>query len=81
MKFGQLTEYDMRNIFAEKSYTKCAAETITRPLSTKSKLRISLDQQCKALNCLFLLCANLRAIEIEWNQAADYLLLPHIKLF
>ena len=33
MKFGQLIEYNMRNIFVEKSYTKCAGETIPRPLS------------------------------------------------
>ena len=44
MKFGQLIEYNTRNIFVEKSYTKCAGETIPRPLSKKSKLSISLDQ-------------------------------------
>ena len=44
MKFGQLIEYNMKNIFVEKSYTKCAGETIPRPLSKKSKLSISLDQ-------------------------------------
>ena len=44
MKFGQLIEHNMRNIFVEKSYTKCAGETIPRPLSKKSKLSISLDQ-------------------------------------
>ena len=44
MKFGQLIEYNMRNVFVEKSYTKCAAETIPRPLSKKLKLDISLDQ-------------------------------------
>ena len=44
MKFGQLIEYNMRNIFVEKSYAKCAGETIPRPLSKKSKLSISLDQ-------------------------------------
>ena len=44
MKFGQLIEYNMRNILVEKSYTKCAGETIPRPLSKKSKLSISLDQ-------------------------------------
>ena len=33
MKFGQLIEYNMRNISAGKSYTKCAGETIPRPLS------------------------------------------------
>ena len=44
MKFGQLIEHNMRNIFVEKSYTKCAGKSIPRPLSAKSKLRISLDQ-------------------------------------
>ena len=44
MKFGQLIEYNIRDIFVEKSYTKCAGETIPRPLSTKSKLSTSLDQ-------------------------------------
>ena len=28
MKFGQLIEYNMRNIFIEKSYTKCGGETV-----------------------------------------------------
>ena len=65
MKFGQLIEYNMRNIFAEKSYTKCAGETIPRPLSKISKLSISLDQQGKVLNSFFLLYANLRDIEIQ----------------
>ena len=44
MKFGQIVEYNMRSIFVEKSYTKCAVETISRPSSKKSKLSISLDQ-------------------------------------
>ena len=35
MKFGQLIEYNMRNTFVERSYTKCAGETIARPLSKK----------------------------------------------
>ena len=64
MKFGQLIKYNMRNIFVEKSYTKYAGESIPRPLSNKSKLSISPDQYCKVLNSLFLLYANLRAIEI-----------------
>ena len=33
VKFGQLIEYDMRNTFVEKSYTKCCKETIPRPFS------------------------------------------------
>ena len=44
MKFGQLIEYNMRNIFVEKSCTKCGAETIPRPFSKKPKSGISLDQ-------------------------------------
>ena len=44
MKFGQLIEYNMRNIFVENSYTKCARETIPRPLSKKLKVNTSLGQ-------------------------------------
>ena len=44
MIFGQLIEYNMRNIFLEKLYTKCDVETIPRPFSEKSKLFISLNQ-------------------------------------
>ena len=40
-------EYNMRSIFLEKSYTKCAGETIPRPFFKTSKLSISLDQQPK----------------------------------
>ena len=31
MKSGQLIEYNMRNIFLEKSYTKCGGKIIPRP--------------------------------------------------
>ena len=44
MKFSQLIEYNMKNVFLEKSLTKCGGETIHRPFSKKSKLSISLDQ-------------------------------------
>ena len=53
----------LKNIFVEKSYAKCAGESIPGPLSKKTNLSISLDRQCKILNSLFLLYANLRAIE------------------
>ena len=33
MKFGQLIEYNMRNIFIGESYTICGGETIHRLLS------------------------------------------------
>ena len=35
IKFCQLTEYDMRNMFLEKSYTKCGGESIFRRLKIK----------------------------------------------
>ena len=44
MKFGQLIDYNIRNIFLEKSYTKCGGETIARPFSEKLTLNINLDQ-------------------------------------
>ena len=43
-KLGQLIEYNMRNIFLEKSFAKCDGETIPRPFAKKSKLNIPLDQ-------------------------------------
>ena len=67
MKFGQLIEYNMRNIFLEKSYTKCGGETFPRPFSKKSKLSISLDQLPKVLYSLLLLYVKLMIIEIYLN--------------
>ena len=32
MKFGQLIEYNMKNIFLEKSYTKCRGEAKLKTL-------------------------------------------------
>ena len=47
MEFGHVVEYNMINIFLEKSYTKCGGKTIARPFS--KKLNISLDQQSENL--------------------------------
>ena len=44
IKFGQLIECNLRNVFLEKPCTKCGGETSPRPLSEKLKLGISLDQ-------------------------------------
>ena len=44
MKFGQLIEYNTRNIFLEKSFTKYGGDTSPRLFSGKLKLSISLDQ-------------------------------------
>ena len=37
MKFGQIIKYNIRDIFLEKSFTKCGRETIPRPFLKKSK--------------------------------------------
>ena len=51
-KFDQLIKYNMRNIFLQKSYTKCGTETSARPFSEKWKLSISLDQ----MQFIFIVC-------------------------
>ena len=65
MKFGQLTEYNMGNIFL-KNHTdgECDGENGPRPFSEKLELSISLDQQSKVLYNLFLLYAKLKTTEI-----------------
>ena len=37
LKFGQLIECNMRNVFLEKSYTKCGRKTISRLFSKKNQ--------------------------------------------
>ena len=64
MKCAQLIGCNMKNIFLEKSYTKCDGETSPRPFSEKLKLSISLDQLSKVSHSLYLPYAKLRAIEI-----------------
>ena len=64
MTYGQLIEYNMKNIFLEKSCEKYGGETIPRPSSKKSKLTRSLDQYSKVFYSLYLLYAKLRAIGI-----------------
>ena len=44
IKICQLIEYDMRNIFLEKTCTKCGAENIFWIFFKKSKLSVSPDQ-------------------------------------
>ena len=67
MKFDQLIDCNMGNIFLQKSHTQCGAETSPRPSSEKWKLSVSLDQLAKVSDSLFLLYAKLRAIKIYWN--------------
>ena len=38
MKFGQLVEYNIRNIYLNRSYTKCGGNTIPKVFSKNSNL-------------------------------------------
>ena len=65
MKIGQLIEYNIRNIFLEKSYAKCGgAGTIPTPFSKNSKLSVSLDKQSIVLYSLILLYIKFWTIKI-----------------
>ena len=54
MTFGQVIEYDVKNIFLAKLFTKSGGETSPRPFHKKSKLNRFLDQQTKRLYSQFL---------------------------
>ena len=61
----------MRNIFLEKSYTKCGGGTILRPFFKKSKLSISLDQYSKILYVLvFIACYYQKWLKLSCRSLA-----------
>ena len=62
LKFGQSTEDNMRNIFLEKSNTKCGGEFISRPFSKKSKLKHIPGSIVKGFIQFVFIVAKLRAI-------------------
>ena len=67
MKFGELIQYNMRNISLENQTQSVVEKQFPDPFLKKSKLGISLDQYSKVLYILFLLFAKLRTIESDWN--------------
>ena len=66
MKFGQLLEYNMKNIFFEKSYTKCGGGASPIPFSKKSKLSLSLDHQFEVFTVCFDYMSNSMTAKIYW---------------
>ena len=58
MKVGHLIEYNIRNIFLEKSNIKCDGETSARPFSKKSKFSKALDQQCSNFYAVCFYCVS-----------------------
>ena len=53
MKFGQFIEYNMENIFLEKSNTKCREKLVPDTVTKNSNLNTSLDQQYEILKVYF----------------------------
>ena len=73
MKFGQLIEYNIRNIFLENDI-QSVGRNYSRPFSKKSKLSISLNELSKVLYSLPLLYVKLRTIQnilkLSWRPLA-----------
>ena len=60
----------MKKMLFEKPYTKCGGETIPRPFSKNSKLRISLDQESKSfIQCFYCFyCYTVFLCQVEGYQ-------------
>ena len=82
MKFDQLIDYNVRNIFLEKSYTKFDGETSPRPFSKKLKLSISLDQESQFHTvCFYCMPSPMlsKYIETTLQTTCIYLILSFFK--
>ena len=80
VKFDLLIEYNIRNIFLEKSYLKCGGKTSQTVFEEKIKLSISLDQQSEILCGLLLLYFHVKdyqnIMKLRYGP-----LLPYLKFF
>ena len=83
MKFGQLIEYNRRNIFLERTFTKYGGETSSQTLSQK----ITIEHISGSTAWIYIVCFYCmpswklsRYIEAEL-LTTSHLLLPCIKLF
>ena len=72
MKIGQLIEYKMRNIFLEKSYTKCGRDTSPRPFFGKYLWINSLRFYIVCFYCMSS-CVLSKYIETKLQTACFYL--------
>ena len=52
----------MRNIFLEKSYTKCGGKASSKPFNKMSKLSISLDQKSEISQSFFFIVCPSRGL-------------------
>ena len=82
MKFDPFIEYNMTNMFLEKSYAKYDEETSPRLFPEKRKLSIFLDQEPKVLYSLFYCMPSLGLLkhnETKLHTTFFYLLLSFLK--
>ena len=73
LKFGPLIEYNMKNIFLEKLYTKCGGETIPTPFSKISKLSYLWINSLKFIQFDFIVCqveAYQNILKLNWRLIA-----------
>ena len=72
----------MRNIFLEKSCTKCGGYKLVPDPFLKNQIWAYLWINSLKLYTVWFYCmSKLRTNRIYWNWGADHLLLPHIKFF
>ena len=79
MKFGQLRECNMRNIFLEKPYTKCRGKTSPRPFSKKLKLSISLDEYAEVCFSCMTSCGLSKYIKTKLQTTCFHLMLNFLE--
>ena len=81
MKFGHLKEYNTRNIFLEKSYTKCGGKLFRGPFLKNQNWVYLWISNLKSYIAFFILCEVEAYRYILKLSCEDHLLLPHIKHF
>ena len=81
MKFGQFIEYNMKNIFCEKSYTNAGTGTCTLRTSKKIKIEhILLSPVWTCIWFVFIVCSSWELQKCTENYV-HHLLLTHVKPF
>ena len=80
MKFGQLIEYNMRNIFLKKSYPKWGEETSPRPFSKNQNWAYLWINSLKFYTISFYSMSTSSTTKIYLKKGAIHFLLPPTKL-
>ena len=92
MKFGQSTEYKMKNIFLEKLYTRCGREASPRPLIKINIRHISGSTVGNVIKFVFIYIQveiyqnilhvrHVRLVKLEKNLYVEWLLKKNPKKF